>query len=463
MLIALVGTAVLYAVGWLLSGRRRDGLVPAAILGGVIGLVLRQFDLLPGSVESWQQVGYHLFGISFLAIGLTRSEHDQPVTGGAVWVGVGQGMTFAVQATVGGLVTMALIAAGRDVFPAFGFLAPMGLEEGPGQAVSIGALWESAGFADAPSLGATIASIGFVAAYGLGLVALRLRQRGERTNAVPQVSSLDVVGEDVVGESDTGGRREDDTNTATTAAGRAGTTSTAISEDHDVVAGAGRAPTPAWRSVAGPAMAVVAGYTALFWAVRWGAGLVGEDVRDTVLGVLFFIALLVGIGVRALLARFHVAVAPRPQQAITLAAVDGLTVAILASLAWARIASAALPLALVVVTTIIATVAAVAFATRQLTSHRFDRALALFGTVTGTVSSGLALLSLSDPDQSTPVAVELGSSVVVSAPMVIAGVAIATAAAQGGVALAVATGIFAVIAMVAAAVLVWAGRHFDAL
>ncbi len=65
MVVALAGTAVLYAVGWLLTGRRRDGVLPAAIVGGAIGLVLRQLDLLPGSVEAWQQVGYHLFGISF--------------------------------------------------------------------------------------------------------------------------------------------------------------------------------------------------------------------------------------------------------------------------------------------------------------------------------------------------------------------------------------------------------------
>ncbi len=446
MLIALVGTGVLYAVGWLLTGRRRDGLVPAAILGGVIGLVLRQFDLLPGSVEAWQQVGYHLFGISFLAIGLTRSDRDEPVTGGAVWVGVGQGMTFAVQATVGGLVTLGLIAVGRDVFPAFGFLAPMGLEEGPGQAVSIGTIWESAGFVDAPSLGATIASIGFVAAYGLGLVALRMRHRHRGGTAAPVVGSpLDQPD----------GRGD----------GGAGS-------DHGAPAGDGTSPasplpspSPAtgWRAALVPALAVVAGYTALYWAVWALTGLIGDGVRDTVLGVLFFIALLVGLAVRALARRMGVEIEPRPQQAITLAAVDGLTVAILASLAWARISSVAGPLALVILATVGASVAAVLFATRQLSSHRFDRGLALFGTVTGTVSSGLALLSLSDPDQSTPVAVELGSSVVVSAPLVLSGVAIATAAAQGALTLAVATAIFAVFAVVTALVLAWAGRHFESL
>lgn len=425
MLIALAGTVVLFTLGWVLSGRRRDGVVPAAILGGAIGLVLRQFELLPGSVEYWQQVGYHLFGISFLAIGLTQSEDDHPVTGGAVWVGVGQGMSFAVQATVGGLVTLALIASGRDLAAAFGFLAPMGLEEGPGQAVSIGAVWESAGFADAPTLGATIASVGFVAAYGLGLVAMRGRQR--RRAGASQ-----------------GHDRHGDVASPATASPRSGS-----GVD--------------WRRTAAPGLGVVAGYAVVYWSVWALSGLAGEGVRDTVLGMLFFIALLVGLGVRWVAGRLGLQLAPVPQRTITIAAVDGLTVAILASLAWARISAVAGPLAVVLVTTIAASIGVVAFATRQLSAHRFERALALFGTVTGTVSSGLALLSLSDPDQDTPVAVELGSSVVVSAPMVLAGVAVATAAAQGAMTLALATGVFAVAAIIAGIALVWAGRHFDTL
>ena len=73
MTIALIGTAVLLAVGGLL---RRvipvrgplTAVVPAAILGGFIALAIRATGTLPGSPESWQDVAYHLFGISFLAI-----------------------------------------------------------------------------------------------------------------------------------------------------------------------------------------------------------------------------------------------------------------------------------------------------------------------------------------------------------------------------------------------------------
>lgn len=414
MTIALVGTVALYAVGWLTTGRRRDGLVPAAIVGGVLGLVLRQLELLPGTVEDWQLVGYHLFGISFLAIGLTRSERAERVTGGAVWIGVGQGMTFALQAVAGGLVTLALMGAGRDIFPSFGFLAPMGLEEGPGQAVSIGGIWEAAGFTDAPTLGATIASVGFVVAYGLGVLALRWRGRAGRAT-------------------------------------RRGATSGA------------RTPRAPVAATVAAAVVVVVLYGLLYVAVASLSGLAGTEVRDTVLGVLFFIALLVGLGLRAIADRVGLQVAPAPQQAITIAAVDGLTVAILASLAWARIADAAGALALVLVAALAATALGVAFAARQLSRHRFERSLALFGTVTGTVSSGLALLSLSDPDQHTPVAMELGSSVVVSAPFVLAGVAVATAAAQGALTLAVATGIFALAAVASAGVIAWAGRRFESL
>ena len=78
MTVALAGTIALLGVGWLL--RRLipvrgplTAVVPAAILGGFVALALRGFDVLPGPPEAWQDVAYHLFVVSFLAIGLTPS------------------------------------------------------------------------------------------------------------------------------------------------------------------------------------------------------------------------------------------------------------------------------------------------------------------------------------------------------------------------------------------------------
>ncbi len=336
---------------------------------------------------------------------------------GAAWIGVAQGLVFALQAVAGGLVVLAFAAAGTDLFPAFGFLAPMGLEEGPGQAVSIGGLWEASGFVDAASLGTTIASIGFVVAYGLGLLALRLRRP------------------------DPDGRRAD--------AGAVDAPDAAVptaTQGHDLVV---------------TTIGVVVAYVLLALAVGGGAGLAGPDVRDIALGVLFFLALLLGMALRALAGRLGMAtmLRPAPLQRLTVAAVDGLTVAVLGSLAWARIAGRAGPLAVVLVATLVTTVMAVVVLARSLESHRFDRGVALFGTVTGTVSSGLALLSLSDPDQRGPVAVELGASVVVSAPFVLGGVALATATARGAVGLVTATAVFGGVVVVAGLVLRWLGRR----
>jgi ESS family glutamate:Na+ symporter len=146
------------------------GALPAAVLGGGLALVLRQFGALPGSVVAWQDVGYHLFGASFLAIGLTPSDSSgTSLRDGAAWMGVGQWVIFPLQAVVAGLLTWFVIESGGDLHPAFGFLAPMGLNEGPGQAVSIGRLWEAEGLTNAPSIGATIASLGFVVAYAGGV------------------------------------------------------------------------------------------------------------------------------------------------------------------------------------------------------------------------------------------------------------------------------------------------------
>lgn len=416
MVVALTGAAVLYGVGWLMTGRRRDGVLPAAIVGGVIGLALRQLGLLPGSIESWQQVGYHLFGISFLAIGLTPGDRSA-VSRGAAWIGVAQGLVFALQAVVGGLVVLAFAAVGTDLFPAFGFLAPMGLEEGPGQAVSIGGLWEASGFVDATSLGATIASVGFVAAYGLGLLALRLRRPDP--DRLPDDGPVADTSDPPVPEAERG------------------------------------------RALLVTTIGVVVTYVLLAVAVGAAAGLIGPDVRDIALGVLFFLALLAGMALRALAGRLGMATVlrPAPLQRLTIAAVDGLTVAVLGSLAWARIAGRAGPLLVVLAATLVVTIVAVVVLTRSLSSHRFDRGVALFGTVTGTVSSGLALLSLSDPDQRGPVAVELGSSVVVSAPLVLAGVALATATARGAVSVLAATAVFGAVAVVAAIGLRWLARR----
>jgi ESS family glutamate:Na+ symporter len=405
MTVALAGTILLLGVGWILrrampARGALSSIIPAAILGGLVALILRGTSVLPGSVKAWQDVAYHLFGISFLAIGLTPTG-DAKLRKGALWMGIGQWATFTLQAAAGGLVVLAL----GSVHEGFGFLAPMGLNEGPGQALSIGRLWETDyGFAGAASIGATIASVGFLVAYAGGLVAVRKRAvRSERPTG----------------------------------------------------------PGPFSGATARFGVAVVGGYAVIYLAVFHGLGAAAPDLRDLVLAVLFFVAMLVGMGVRRLIERSGRTIDGQATRTITVLAVDGLTVAILGSLTWDAVRDVAGPLVLVVVSAVVVTIVVLLVAGRWLTAWRMERSLALFGTVTGTAASGLALLALADPDLESPVSVEMGAMVVVSVPVVLGGIALATATASGAVSLGVATAVFAVVGVLSLAVLGWVVPRVD--
>ncbi len=405
MTVALVGAVVLLGVGWLLRlvipvRGALTAVIPAAILGGFVALGLRAGDVLPGPPEAWQDVAYHLFVISFLAIGLTPTGETK-LAKGALWMGVGQWATFSLQAAVGGAIALVF----GSLSPGFGFLAPMGLNEGPGQALSIGRLWEADyGFADAASIGATMASLGFVIAYLGGLFVARGRSTGRQTR--PSFYRIDLT---------------------------------------TLLVGAG----------------IVVGHVALYLAVSRGLGVIAPDLVELVLGVLFFVALLVGMAARWLLRRLGVEIDGDRTRRLTVLAVDGLTVAILGSLTWGAVSKVAWPLVAVIGGAVAATVIVILIARRWIESWRLERSLALFGTVTGTAASGLALLALTDPDMESPVAVELGAMVVVSVPVVLGGIALSTAAASGAVGELLATGLFALVGLASLAVLAIAVRRID--
>lgn len=398
--------------------------LPTAVLGGLVALVLRQIDLLPGSVVSWQDVGYHLFGASFLAIGLTPSESKGiSLRDGAAWMGVGQWVSFPLQAMVGGLVTWVAIGTGSDLHPAFGFLAPMGLNEGPGQAVSIGRLWEAEGLVNAPSIGATIASLGFLVAYAGGVLVTRRTRRSDRNRSrtVPA----------------------------------AGPVPQNASEDP-----ARRAPGASdMRSTVVTAVSVAIGYIAIYLVVRWATGLIGPDIQDLVLAVLFFVCLLIGMATRALLSRTSVEIDGGALRTVTVWAVDGLTIAILGSLAWENVSGVVVPMLGVVVLAVGATAAAIWLMGRRLPTLRLERQLALFGTVTGTAASGLALIAMVDPEMETSASTELGAAVVVSTPVVLGGIAITTLAATGTLSLVSTIAVLAAILLAAGVVQWWIVRR----
>jgi len=135
-------------------------LIPSCLIGGILGLILINTGVVHLSTSLLETLAYHFFNISFISVGLTYTGGEKKIAGGGkdlvkgpLWMALIEGVSISTQAIIGGLFVMLLGIFGLKLFPTFGFLAPLGFTEGPGQALSIGKVWEGFGFAHAATIG----------------------------------------------------------------------------------------------------------------------------------------------------------------------------------------------------------------------------------------------------------------------------------------------------------------------
>ncbi len=207
----LLGVALRAKVGFL-----QRLIAPSCLVGGVVGLAVINIFPVKLDTEIFEAIVYHLFTLSFISLGLTAfgaNVGERKATGpelkeivrGAAWGGVLQGVTLSVQALVGIGLYFVFRAFGTELFPTFGLFPPLGFTQGPGQALSIGKVWEGFGFADAATIGLTFASIGFAFAFfvGVPLTGWAIRKLGESGNPseLPEEVLKGYVSKDRIGES----------------------------------------------------------------------------------------------------------------------------------------------------------------------------------------------------------------------------------------------------------------------
>ncbi|MCK4715503.1 MAG: hypothetical protein KAT54_01725, partial [Candidatus Marinimicrobia bacterium] len=150
-------------------------LIPSCLLGGILGLIFISTGIVKVEASNLETFAYHFFNISFISVGLSRSnENEKTIHGkdyvrGSLWMAITQSISFSLQAVIGGLVVILFGVFGYKLFPTFGFLVPLGFEEGPGQALSFGKVWESVGFEHAATIGLTFAAIGFLVSFFVGV------------------------------------------------------------------------------------------------------------------------------------------------------------------------------------------------------------------------------------------------------------------------------------------------------
>ena len=157
-------------------------IIPSALIAGFIGLVISDGFLniisldngSGGRIDLIFDTVYHAMAIGFIALTLRR---DKNPTDKKVWsTGMVIVITYLLQAVVGATIVIIFF---NKVFLGAGLLLPLGFGQGPGLATNIGRSFsEGVGvLTEGAALGATIASIGFLVGGTIGVIALNYYAR----------------------------------------------------------------------------------------------------------------------------------------------------------------------------------------------------------------------------------------------------------------------------------------------
>jgi len=134
------------------------------------------------------------------------------------------------------------------------------------------------------------------------------------------------------------------------------------------------------------------------------------DVAKMLWGFFFFIGMAIAFLVKMIMKRLKIdhLIDSGLQRRITGLAVDYLIVSTVMAIQVVVLWKYILPVSIMALVGGLVTTFIVIYLGRRLWDHNIERSVTIYGAVTGTVSSGLLLLRIVDPEFKTPVAVEVG-------------------------------------------------------
>ncbi|MFW6139750.1 MAG: sodium/glutamate symporter [Acidobacteriota bacterium] len=370
-------------------------LFPASLIGGLLGLVLINLGWLSLDIETIKTFAYHFFNISFISVGLTPSENKKPgqskekkIFKGSLWMALVQGVSFPLQAVTGTFVTLAFIMAGSTLYKTFGFLLPLAFNEGPGQALSFGRVWEEAGFMDGSTIGLTLATLGFFFAFFIGvpLANKGLKKEKFKTKPMPPLLRRGILPRGEPSKS----------------AGSLTTHSASLD------------------SMAFHISQIGLVYLFTYFILSLVTGWLPFSTGSMIWGFFFLFGLVFAIIFRILFqaSPWGHLLNPPFQRRITGFSIDYLIVATGCGIELLIVRRYTAPiLSIALAGGLLTTIAVLALGSR-LSEYKLERTVSIYGVVTGTVSSGLMLLRIVDPELKTPVAKEIGFMNLFAVPVV---------------------------------------------
>lgn len=381
-------------------------LIPNALTAGFILLPVYNF-LLPAvgyTINNLGDLVYHLLNISFISMSLRSSPPKVKghKGGGVLGMSTGILMGYSSQALLGLCLTLLFLPS---VHPAFGLHLPLGYALGPGQAYAIGKGWEAMGFEGGASVGLTFAALGYLWACFGGVV---LINKGIRKGWISKEMLVFMKDKTLLtGIVPKGGQKP--------VGGRLTTDSEAIDSFSFHVG--------AVCVVYFLSFLLLKGLTILLGF----AGKTGAELAANFWGINFIFSAISAIVVRRLIDAFKLG---HVLDDDTLTRISGFSVDFMVAGALAAISLVFVGkywLPILVMSTLCGLMVCVTvpwMSSRMFHDYKFERMLMLYGVSTGTLSTGLALLRVMDPEFKTKVSsdymLSAGLTFILAIPFILA-------------------------------------------
>lgn len=396
VMIALGLISIMLLVGMLLRAKIpffRMMLVPATVIAGLVGLVVMNLlgdSLKPSGVDTGllTNIVNILFTLSFISIALTRAPKQRRKEGedstaksvakGSLGMGLIWDILYALTPVAGAMIIM-VVGSGFGMDKIYGLLIQFGFAQGPGQAATYGTIFEQYGWKDAAMVGMTFAVTGFIAAFLIGVPIAKMglrrkiaRNGGKATESVskgyfPKEEQRETMGK--------------------------------------VTTYSGNVETMAYHfALMGVCFLLAIGISKLFALIP---GFLGSSMS----GMLFMCGMFAGYIVNFVTKKLKIDHLQNNtlQSKITGWMTDFLVIASFMSVRVSVVGKWIVPiLAECIVVALITIGICMYFGQRLGGQNDFERTLGLYGTSTGTVPSGIALIRMVDPRLKTTTATELG-------------------------------------------------------
>ncbi len=355
-------------------------LIPNSVTAGFLLLPFYNFlaPLAGLNTEGLGNLVFHLLSLTFISMCLRKI--PRKASGKSVFsMAIAILSQYSIQSLLGIGITFLFIATIiPDLFPSFGLLITLGFALGPGQAFAIGKGWEEYGFIGGGTVGLTFAALGFLWACFAGILIIN---RARKKNWIDKNSNNPI-----------GIKNNEISHT----------------EDSGTAAGFGAIDPMAYN------LAVVLGiylitflFLKLLTFLLSFAGGLGADLATSLWGITFIFAAMIAVAAKRLFSalRIDFSIDNRHLNRIAGTSVDFMVAASIGAISLVIIGRYWLPIMVMGILGVAVTAVSLLWlSSRLFRDHVFYRTILIFGAMTGTLPTGLALLRVIDPEFETPAA-----------------------------------------------------------